>query len=97
MKFQVGDRVRLIIDRPDGGNVFSGDEGIVRCINNDLFSRPIGVEFDRYIDGHDLYMDEGLCKEGYGWYVYETEIELVDTEIQPPTDEELRSLLGLGI
>ena len=96
MKFQVGDRVRLTVDGPDGNSSLrAGDEGTVRYLNGSMFLRPIGVQFDREIDGHDLYEADSGCPDGYGWYVFESEIEPVDSEpMQIPTAEELLALLS---
>lgn len=100
MGFQVGDRVRVVAGGIDGNDYLSyGDEGVVRCIDSDLFSRPIGIEFDREIGGHDLYADDCRCEDGHGWYVYEKEIELVppndnDIPMQAPTAEDLFTLLS---
>lgn len=98
MDFHVGDRVRLVVEAPDGNDeLHIGDEGVVSCVNCELFSRPIGIDFGKDIGGHDLYMKDSRCEFGHGWFVFAGEIELVDDPIltQPPTTAELRSLLGL--
>ena len=69
-KFKIGDRVKCI-GIPARGY---GKVGTVRQIKEN-----VGVEFDEDIDGHTL---DGCCKDGHGWWVGSSHLELV-TESKP--------------
>ena len=68
-KFKVGDRVRVITDCIGNRKVI-GKIGTVRKIFEQ--THAVGVEFDEYIDGHDI---DGDFKYGYCWNFYEYEVE----------------------
>lgn len=76
--FQIGDRVKCIVDHPDGNqNIFVGSTGTVCYSDGD--SR-ICVRWDAHIDGHDCC---GRCEYGYGWNVDSDDVVLCqerDTE-----------------
>ena len=81
--FQIGDRVRLIKDHPDGnGSLHVGDTGTVCDQSGD--GRP-GVEWDVYFGGHDCF---GNCRDGYGWYVYENQLEFAPIEEESDVETE---------
>ena len=73
--FSVGDRVRCIVDHPDGNrDIVIGSEGVVARVIN-CGSTNIGVEWDdRIRAGHNL--DYRILSHR-GWYVSKNEIELV--------------------
>ena len=80
--FKIEDVVEVVFDHPDGNtSIYSGMTGVVRDI------RPyregdysIGVEFDEYVNGHDLACAGGaLCEYGYGWYVGHEDIKICKT------------------
>lgn len=68
-KFKVGDRVRAITDC-SGNRKVIGKIGTVRKIFEQ--THAVGVEFDEYIDGHDI---DGDFKHGYCWNFHEYEVE----------------------
>lgn len=72
-KFKVGDRVRCIAAH-DGNSRIVGQKGTVRSVEDSL--DIVAVEFDNYVDGHDL---ESFCrcKYGYGWNVAPEKLELI--------------------
>lgn len=85
-EIRVGDRVRVIGD-------FCGQPlplqcGTVRqCRGMNLSSDyiwDIGVEFDKYMKGHDL---DGACRNGYGRWGYAREVEIID---EPAHDIEIK-------
>ena len=90
---KVGDRVVFIGDQaPDGGSVEPEMTGTICDIYEDL-SPHIGVCWDEEIPiGHNCH---GNCEIGYGWYVHEYQLELVESsqcEMEPATDEEICSM-----
>lgn len=98
MKWQVGDRVVCIADCPDGNDdIVEGVAGYVCYIDEDVVfgDRDIGVCWDERVGGgHDC---KGSCEWGYGWFVYEHELgpeQVPDFDVA--TDDELRTLLGVG-
>lgn len=73
-KFKVGDRVRVI---KDYASAKKGMVGTIAVVDNpELYgAKMIGVKFDkRFQGGHDL---NGMCKCGYGQWVYPDYIELI--------------------
>lgn len=71
--FNIGDRVRT---KTLTGKKLSGLTGTVVDMENDW----IGVKFDvnisnKYGLGHSC---EGWCEYGYGYYIYEKELELIE-------------------
>lgn len=70
--FRKGDRVRCIVDYPDNNrNIRIGDAGTV-CDN---LSYLVRVRWDHQVDGHDC---AGHCEDGYGWNVFENELEYLE-------------------
>lgn len=75
-EYKVGDRVRCVVDAPDGREeLTSGCMGTVVGMFKLDDIIVYKVRWDAYIRGHDC---NGLCDKGYGWNVYEDEIELAD-------------------
>ena len=79
MKFKKGDRV-IVNDNKSAdiiGIELVGNVGTVleyhssECVGDHL----LGVEFDEHMLGHDC---NGQCKWGYGWWVLESQCELID-------------------
>jgi len=70
-KFKIGDRVKLI--NKDMVFFKVGETGTIRCFYEG--ARPdVGVEWDTKSNHrHSLH---GNCKEGYGYYVFEEDLEL---------------------
>lgn len=90
MGFCVGDRVRTISKN------FSGDPDVGfmgTVVTIDRYNQ-IGVEFDANFGGHDL---NGFAKNGHGWWVCETDIELLNERpLQTPcVDDFLETFLNL--
>ena len=88
-KFKVGDKVKNI------GNTSilqKGMKGKIMVIEKGL----IGVEWDKKIDGHSL---NGKCKQDYGWWVNENNLELLkeDPKCEEITLTEIFSLTETGI
>ena len=75
MKFKVGDRVKLVVDRYA---VPRGTTGVIKCFGKDADKEKldIAIELDRPISHHNC---EGRTKYGCGWWVAETDIELIKT------------------
>lgn len=79
-KFNVGDRVRCVVDSPEG-NVYIevGSYGtVVRTFDDEPYDGDrdrIGVEWDNYVHGHDC--TNGNASDGYGWFVDAMDIEKV--------------------
>ena len=72
-QLEVGDRVELIkvVDRI---HLQIGDKGtVVQIANQD--KPAIGVEWDKYIDGHDC---DNYSKNGSGWYVNKFNIKVIN-------------------
>lgn len=82
-KFYVGDRVKAVVDNPDGNeDIHTGSLGTV-CHVPDWPSGRIGVRWDYPVHrGHDC---NSSCQKGYGWYVDKNEI-LVYEEEEEATD-----------
>ena len=74
-KFKVGDRVKLAVDRYA---VPRGTTGVIKCFIKDADKEGlnIAIELDRPISHHNC---EGRTKYGCGWWVAETDIELIKT------------------
>lgn len=71
MKPVVGMRVKAVCDVDD---LKEGYTGTILSIPNDSI---VGVEWDLYINGHDLtHLGKVLrpCKKGHGWFVYNSEV-----------------------
>lgn len=73
MKFEVGDRVRCLVDRPIDIDIMTGQLGTV-CYST---SYNVGVEWDGCTTGHDC---GGACPDGRGWFVCPEFIEHVYEE-----------------
>ena len=90
--FSIGDRVRCIVDHPDGNrDIVIGSEGVVVRVTSDG-STNIGVEWDDKISsGHNL----DYCISSHrGWYVSKNEIELVP-DLDAGDNEIIDSFLAL--
>ena len=73
-EWKVGDRVVLMNDEPAKNPDLSiGDEGTICAI----VDREIGVRWDHKVQyGHDCsYGDGEKCEIGYGWWVFDSQIE----------------------
>ena len=100
--FEVGDRVILTQDYPDGNeDLITGCTGTVmeiRGSNRDENEPWIGVYWDEAIErGHTL--DHDTCPDGYGWNVPQSALmkekeEDVDEE-SIACEEELFAFIGL--
>ena len=75
MKFKVGDRVKLVVDRYA---VPRGTTGVIKCFGKDADKEKldIAIELDRPISHHNC---EGRTRYGCGWWVAERDIELIKT------------------
>ena len=98
--FKEGDRVRVIGWSERNflrGKAAIGDTGTVRHVFLDSFPR-IGVVFDRNIGGHTLHASPQQCRcpEGYGYYVCEDEIELIE-EGKPMIDTPARDSVAQAL
>lgn len=69
-KFKYGDRVRCVKDDSNDRAV-----GKVGTVINFLSKEVVGVAFDEDVAGHSM---SGRTPIGYGWYLKESELELVD-------------------
>lgn len=74
-KFKVGDRVKLAVDR---FAIPRGTTGVIKYFGKDADKEKldIAIELDRPISHHNC---EGRTKYGCGWWVAETDIELIKT------------------
>lgn len=75
MKFKVGDRVKLAVDR---FAIPRGTTGVIKCFGKDADKEGlnIAIELDRPISHHNC---GGRTRYGCGWWVAETDIELIKT------------------
>ena len=91
--FEIGDRVELIIEAPDGNSkLFVGSCGTVVCVVEDT-PWNVGVEWDHNIGGHSL---GGRCRSEHGWRVKETMIRHCQVEeFEPASEAELRNFLKI--
>ena len=72
-ELNIGDRVVSTVNHPDGNpDIIVGSTGTVCAIDD-----RVGVCWDEPIEsGHNCRCDgEGRCEHGYGWWVYEDQIE----------------------
>lgn len=83
MQFQIGDRVRCVNECPDDNDgIHIGDTGTV-CDIDEVGRLSVGVSWDHEISlGHTC---KGGCAHGHGWYVNESDIELI-SEASPDVD-----------
>lgn len=74
-KFKVGDRVKLAVDR---FAIPRGTTGVIKYFGKDADKEKldIAIELDRPISHHNC---EGRTKYGCGWWVADTDIELIKT------------------
>ena len=71
--YEIGQRVELVIDHPDNNySLVRGDTGTVVKVYGDGATQSIGVQWDKYVNGHDWASD--TCLEGHGWWVFCTDI-----------------------
>lgn len=75
MKFKVGDRVKLVVDR---FTIPRGTTGVIKCFGKDADKEKIdiAIELDRPISYHNC---GGRTKYNCGWWVAERNIELIKT------------------
>lgn len=75
MKFKVGDRVKLVVDR---FTIPRGTTGVIKCFGKDADKEKIdiAIELDRPISYHNC---GGRTKYNCGWWVAERDIELIKT------------------
>lgn len=93
--FQVGDRVKCVNNTAWINKKIIGEYGTVVRVLDIPNSKAFGVMFDNYINGHDLD-GVGGCQDGYGYWVFAENIELVwrnECEINEYSDDELMALL----
>lgn len=65
--FSLGDRVR--VKKSSIQRIRKGETGIVV----EAYQTRVGVQFDRYINGHDC---DGRATDGHGWYLDVNDLEL---------------------
>ncbi|MGG4105255.1 hypothetical protein AAXB25_15160 [Paenibacillus lautus] len=85
-EFNVGDKVK-VIKTSWNDYIQVGMIGTVKHIHPSGQPR-IGVEFDKYVDGHTLSVDCGVPR-GHGWYMNEEEIEVIDSKSTEPKEEKM--------
>ena len=86
--FRVGNRIRAIVDHPEGNHhIHEGDTGVVLASNSNYTK----VRWDHDVHGHDC---DGLCEDGYGWNVYNSTIELDREETLVFMEEDFSELMG---
>ncbi len=97
MSLQNGDRV-VYVERKSSLLEFRdkqtpiGRTGVV-CDVVSIGNPPIGVAWDdEVIEGHDC---NGHANYGYGWYVYENELQLVDSSCDEEGSELAISMEGV--
>lgn len=73
-EFKIGDRVIAV--KPVGCKHMEGVKGTVIGFR----IGDIGVEFDKFIDGHDCPLSGTTCKNGYGWFCRRDEIKKIEEE-----------------
>src|SRR5262249_44730518 len=76
-ELRLGSRVRAVRTPDDAETTGprAGDIGVVRVTPDD--THRVGVEWERYIGGHDL---ENRCPSGYGWWVDRPVIEIISNK-----------------
>lgn len=85
MKFKVGDRVRILKSPYDKVDIVQGSKGtVVETMNNGF----VGIEFDENIHGHHC---NKRCKDHFGWYCDENDVELLDEDIKVDTVKSILS------
>lgn len=74
MDFQIGDRVRCVVDQPDGNeDIVIGSVGTIVELGT-----YVGVDWDDELEkGHTC---SGSARNGHGWNVEYEDIELVELE-----------------
>lgn len=91
--FEIGDRVRCIVECPDDNeSITIGSTGTVCGL--DEYDSIVYVDWDDDVCGHNCY---GLAKESHGWNVRESDIELMDDGIQYEFDDSAFKSLILGV
>ena len=87
-KFRVGDAVITTVDHAsNNGNLLAGCTGTVVVAGYSIIS----VAWDVFVGGHSC---GGRCEGGYGWNVYDYEIEHYDcTELKPASKRETMKFL----
>ena len=82
MFFSVGDRVKLLVDYPDGNRRLPAMS--IGTVVKDIESfDEVCVSWDMNVGGHTC---GGLCECGHGWNVLREEIALMETEEIDDTD-----------
>ena len=105
--FEIGDRVELLVDYPDGNDdLVRGSMGCVTEDQGDDVESPdawISVCWDKEISGgHDTGHPD-RCPSGHGWNVDRTALAFIpsfddrDTEYDLESEQELMSMLGVSI
>ena len=75
MRFEIGDRVQILVDHPyENPDIVSGDIGTV-C---EVVGGIVGVRFDYRISGG--HTCDGNCEDGYGWQMFVRELELCEED-----------------
>ena len=91
VRFQIGDRVCCINEFPDDNEeIHIGDTGTVCDIDEDD-RLSVGVSWDHEIMlGHAC---KGNCNQGHGWYVNESDVELISDADMPAIDTDAMNAL----
>lgn len=92
MSYRIGERVRVIMDFPEGNKkLLAGTEGTVVEFSD--MDPPIGIDWDIQCSHHNC---GGRASEAHGWYVWgyqiEPAFEEIDTAIPALTVEDLYDL-----
>ena len=75
MDFHIGERVRLVVDYPDGNHsLVKGDTGEIILIDNDP-PTSVGVRWDN--GGSGFHSLGGKCEYNHGWWVLPEYIEKI--------------------
>lgn len=92
--FKVGDRVRLLVEEPDGNPDLQIDSLGTVCAIDDLGFSQVGVSWDDEI--HGGHGCNNTCDYGHGWYVDDNEIELLQRrpELAPVSEDDFILMLG---
>lgn len=76
MFFSEGNRVRLLVDYPDGNKKLPAMSVGTVVRDREAFDE-VCVAWDMDVGGHSC---GGLCEYGHGWNVLREEIELIESE-----------------
>lgn len=92
-EFQIGDRVYIAVEAPEGyEHIHMDDTGVV-CHLSDRFDEEelwVGVRFDRCLEGCG-HTCEGHCEDDYGFYLPPYSLWLESLPLAP-SDEDVFSM-----